>query len=163
MSLTIHYKYPTFVFVNVQASKRASPQKAQFLEFAIHELACCTRNNFISVFVVVEQSRIVFCNSKTILPGLPHSKENVELSSLFSILIACEQSQKVFFFLSTKIFGGIVCRDLHKPVLFFIFASRRKRAIGLTHAAEEEEEEWFLLHQKKDDMGQKAPTPKYTA
>ena len=28
---------------------------------------------------------------------------------------------------------------------------------------DEEEEEWFLLHQQKDDMGQKAPTPKYTA
>ena len=30
-------------------------------------------------------------------------------------------------------------------------------------AEEEEEEECFLLHQQKDDMGQKAPTPKYTA
>ena len=29
--------------------------------------------------------------------------------------------------------------------------------------AEQEEEEWFLLHQQKDDMGRKAPSPKYMA
>ena len=60
MSLTIHYKYQTFVNVRsharVQASVRALRRPSSLNnEYAIHELACCTRNNFISVFVLVEQ------------------------------------------------------------------------------------------------------------
>ena len=42
------------------ASECASPQKAQFLEYAIYELAWCTQNNFISVFVLVEQLVALF-------------------------------------------------------------------------------------------------------
>ena len=56
MSLTTHYEYQNFVFVNV---------RSQFLEYAIHELACCTQNNFISVFVLVEQLvELLFATAK---------------------------------------------------------------------------------------------------